>query len=342
MRTRRPGDAAFRRGTPAGEGWDESGRSAYRPFRPEPEDELVHPGGKADEGGAARVDNTPPGFDERPPPLFPPPVAPQPVAPPPVAPSAVTPPQAEPPPPAPVVPEQQRAPEPQPQPPEPAREQVWAAPEELYEDEEPYDYRYATGRGGRDRSAGGTSALAIGGFVLLGILAIGVGAFISGIFAGGVAEATPSPTPTVTASPTASPVPSLSSLPSASAAATANPSLPPFTFADGFTARTEPCLDEPQSDDGCNSSGASISGGSVWIWVGFRKGNNSDELGVKILDASGTEEGTGSLSLGSIGCGDSCNGWARFRFSGLDPGTYTIRVERGGVPAAEAGFTVTG
>lgn len=214
---------------------------------------------------------------------------------------------------------------------------------EPYDDFESYDYRYAPDRGERDRPPGGMSPLAIGGFVLLGILAIGVGAFISGIFAGGVAQATPTPTPSTTAAPTATPeaTPLPSTSPSA-AATTPAPSLPPFTFPDGFTARTEPCRDQPDSDDGCDSSGASVSEGSIWVWVGFRKGTDDDVLGVTILNALGQPVGDGSLSLEAIDCGDSCNGWGRFRFGGLAPGDYTIRIDRNGDPAAEASFTVTG
>jgi hypothetical protein len=52
--------------------------------------------------------------------------------------------------------------------------------------------------------------------------------------------------------------------------------------------------------------------------------------------------GDGSLSLGSISCGDSCSGWGRFKFSSLGVGNYTIRVNRNGQLAAQATFTVTG
>ncbi len=65
-------------------------------------------------------------------------------------------------------------------------------------------------------------------------------------------------------------------------------------------------------------------------------------LSVTVVDAAGTAVGDGSLALGSIGCGDSCSGWARFRFSGLAVGNYTIKVERNDAPVTEAGFTVTG
>jgi hypothetical protein len=337
IRVHRPGDAPFRRGSPVGEGAD-APPSPYQPFRPEPEDELVLPGAAPAEPAAPRIDNTPPGFDERPTPPPPPVVAASPPRvfsqPPPLPRPTPTPaaarveppaPAATPPPPVPVA-----AAEPPPE------------PERPYSAAEPYDYRYRVPDDDWNRRGSGMSPLAIGGFVLLGILAIAVGAFISGIFAGGVASESPSPTPSVSVAP--SPSHSLEPTPAPSVAATpiASANGSPVPFPDGFTARTEPCAEEPTSIDGCNSSGATISGGSVWVWVGFRKGTESDVLGVTIVNASGTSVGDGSLELGSIGCGDSCSGWARFRFTGLDVGNYTIRVTRNGTLAAEATFTVTG
>jgi hypothetical protein len=85
-----------------------------------------------------------------------------------------------------------------------------------------------------------------------------------------------------------------------------------------------------------------VSGGSVWVWVGFRKGTGEDVLGVAIVNASGVTVEDSNLSLAAIGCDDSCSGWGRFRFGGLTPGNYTIRIDRNGEPAAEASFTVTG
>ena len=187
------------------------------------------------------------------------------------------------------------------------------------------------------------SPLAIGGFVLLGILAIAVGAFIAGIFGGGTAVESPTSSPIVSIAPSATLGPSL--------APSSGPSLPaptpgpsngsPVTFPDGFTARTEPCAEEPTTPDGCNSSGASISGGSVWVWVGFRKGDPTDVLTVTIVDAAGRSVGDGSKTLASIGCTDTCSGWLRFKFSALSQGNYTIKLDRNGQLAAEASFTVT-
>jgi hypothetical protein len=358
IRVHRPGDAAFRRGSPIGEA---SGAvpSPYEPFRPEPEDELVLSGAEAAED-APHVDNTPPGFDERPVP--PPPVVPASV----VAPGApAAPPPArifkEPPPPvaraapaavvaaasvaaAPV----DAAPPPPPAPPPvvlaPAGQ--FEPPEQPYSPAETYDYRNPPPDDDWDRRGSGISPLAIGGFVVLGILAIAVGAFMSGLFSGGVALESPSGTPLISSAP--SQAASLEPTPAASLPPTTpNPSAGggPVVFPDGFTARTEPCAQEPSSQEGCNSSGATISGGSVWVWVGWRNGNNADTIGATIVDAAGTTVADGHIPLSSIGengCGSSCNGWARFKFSGLAIGNYTIRVDRNGTLAAEASFTVTG
>jgi len=90
---------------------------------------------------------------------------------------------------------------------------------------------------------------------------------------------------------------------------------------------------------GCESSGATVSDGAVWVWIGFRKGNAVDVVSVTIVNAAGATAGEGSVSL-SIICDDTCNGWLRFRFGSLEPGNYGIRVARNGLPAAEASFTV--
>jgi hypothetical protein len=353
IRVHRPGDAAFRRGTPAGEGYP-GAPSSYQPFRPEPEDELVlqAPGPDAGEGGP-HVDNTPPGFDDRPVPPEPLAPPPPPVAPPPVVPAA-----AVMPPPARIFKQPSVAATPPPPPPPPAAappppEPVFAQgappppsepPEQPYDPAEPYDYRYRPPDHDWSRRGSGMSALAIGGFVLLGILAIAVGAFMSGLFSGGAAVASPSASPSVSVAPSLSQAPSLqpSAGPSVPVATPAPSTGTPGVFADGFTARTEPCAEEPTSQQGCNSDGATVSGGSVWVWVGFRKGNDSDVLSVTVLNAAGTSVGDGSLALGSIGCGNSCSGWARFKFTGLAVGNYTIKVNRNDTYAAQATFTVTG
>ena len=49
-----------------------------------------------------------------------------------------------------------------------------------------------------------------------------------------------------------------------------------------------------------------------------------------------------SRDLSEIGCGDRCDGYLNFTFSGLTPGDYILRIDRNGDFAAEAQFTVTG
>ena len=336
IRTHRPGDAAFRRGSSAGEG---ERYSPYQPFRPEPEDGLILAGSEAVDAGAAHLDNTPAGFDDRP--ASPPPgrtadqapsrrAAAAPVVGGVAAAGGAQPPAA----PAPDVPTDT-----------PPQEQ-WAGADEPYQAGDPYDAdegyddRYRDQDDDWGRRGTGVSALAIGGFVLLGVLAIAMGAFVSGIFSGDPSDS-PSPTASVSLAPSITIEPSLAPSVSGSIPPSAGASIPPGTFPDGFTARTEPCAEEPASGDGCNSSGTTVSGGSVWAWIGFRKGTDSDVLSVNIVNGSGASVGDGSLELGSIGCGDSCTGWARFRFGGLAPGTYQIVVNRNGQPAAETSFTVT-
>jgi hypothetical protein len=344
IRIHRPGDAAFRRGSTVGEGYD-AAPSPYQPFRPEPEDELVLPGAEHAEV-PAHVDNTPPGFDDRPPPVPEEPVPSViPPSPPPLParvfkqPASALPPQ-----PAPVAEPEPAAPPEAP----PAAAYEDDEPEQAYDPAEPYDYRYPPPddewRRRPSGPASGMGPLAIGGFVLLGILAIAVGAVMAGLFGGGAAVESPSSTPLISVAPSATLGPSIppSTPPSLAEPTPVASGGSPVAFPDGFTARTEPCAEEPTSQDGCNSSGSTVSGGSVWVWVGFRKGNDTDVLSVKILDAAGTSVGDGSLALGSLDCGDSCNGWGRFRFSGLAVGNYTIRVERNETLAAEATFTVTG
>ncbi|MDP9250678.1 MAG: hypothetical protein M3O78_04860 [Chloroflexota bacterium] len=331
IRTRRPGDLPFRRGVPVGEPGD------YQPFRPEPfqaepEDALVRqpgaPGGEAE----PRVDNTPPDFDEVP---AEPPVVP-------VRPVAAVPPAA-------AVPLAAATPSVAPLPraraPRPVRAAAAARPaaisREVYKAAEPDEQPYSAYTYPEERRSGLVGPLAIVAFVALGLMAIGVGAVLSGMFAG-AASATPAPTPLVSQSPpTVSPSvggsPSVTSVPTPSVAPT--PVLP-VVFPDGFTANAQPCAEQPTSFDGCNSSGSTVSSGTVWVWVGFRNGGKGDMLTVTILDSAGSAVHDATIDLGGI-CA-SCNGYVRFRFSGLSPGSYTIRVDRNDQLADAAKFTVAG
>lgn len=347
LRQRGGGDGPFRRGAvPPG----------YQSFRPEPEDEFVRRAPDAD-ATAQHLDHTPPGFDERPaPPPPPPPPAYEP-APAPVEapePGAETQQGTEPDAPQPEEP----AWVPPPPPPQPA----WQPPPPAYEppaaryaeepvpssgqwDEDEHGYEPAAYRAYGDDDGGpggGIGPLMLGLFVVMGILAVGIGAALSGVFGNGVAQATPTPTALVTQQATPSPTLEPSIEPSIEPSLEPTPSSgSPIIFPDGFTAETQPCAEQPESFSGCDSSGATVSGGAVWVWIGFRKGNDADAVSVTIVNAAGATAGESSLLLGDvIDCGDSCNGWLRFRFGGLAPGNYGIRVARNGLPAAEASFTV--
>ncbi len=106
-------------------------------------------------------------------------------------------------------------------------------------DEEPYgaledDYPYpypADDRGGR----GGSGALPIIGFILLGVLALGVGAVLATLLGGngGVGEASPSPTAAVSVAPSVGPSTGPSGSVSESPGGTPEPTDGPVTFPDG-------------------------------------------------------------------------------------------------------------
>ena len=331
IRQRRSGDAPFRRGMGGEESAvdDSFASGPHEPFRPEPEDALARrPSTPA--VPAPRVDRAPEEIDARP--IEPRPVAPAPAPEPPVIQPAAT---IEPAPAVPVaafVPVQA--------PPVPVEPPAWSA-------EPPYDSGpYDDDRGGSyedEPRGGGFGPLAVVAVVALGLMAIGLGAILSGVFSGvASASPSPSPTPTISVTATASATAEPTGGPTSTAIPTPVPTAGPVVFADGFTAQTQPCLEQPTSFSGCSSSGSTVSGSSIWVWVGFRKGNDADLITASILDASGATLHDGSVSLSTISCGSSCNGWLRFRFSGLAAGSYGIRIDRNGQLAAESSFTVSG
>ena len=344
MRLRRSGDAPFRRGTGSGDSEGDEPRTSggYEPFRPEPEDALARRSSTPNLS-APLVDHTPPEPEaepaEPPPqPPFKPPPEPEPAA-------------AEPSPSEPE-PVDEPAEEPAPAPAEPVVAFVPPSPPEPRPEEPGYEldesaYRSGSFDGGYRASAyvdeprgGGFGPLAVVAVVALGLMAIGLGAILSGVFSG-VASASPStsllPSVAATASLTAEPT----ATPTATQVGTAIPTVAPIVPANAFTAQTQPCAAEPVSS-GCNSSGSTVSGDSIWVWVGFRKGNDADLITATVLDSTGGKVNDGTVSLSTIGCGSTCNGWLRFRFSGLTPGNYGIRIDRNGQLVAESSFLVSG
>jgi len=209
----------------------------------------------------------------------------------------------------------------------------------------PYDGGYQAGAYAEEPRGAGFGPIAAVAVVALALMAIGLGAILSGVFSGTASSSptasaqaslppTPLPTPLATAVPSESVAPSL--------APTPTPTAGPVVFADGFTAEAQPCADQPNSFSGCDSSGSTVSGTAIWVWVGFHKGNDADVITANVIDAGGTTIKDGSVSLSAISCGSSCNGWLRFRFTGLTAGSYGIRIDRNGEFAAASSFTISG
>jgi hypothetical protein len=208
-------------------------------------------------------------------------------------------------------------------------------------DQEDYGYPYEEWQEPGERRAG-LGAVAILGFLALGVLALLSGAVLAGVFVrpgAGLGEATPTPlsTPVVTVEPTPSPSVTESGSPDASGSPGASGE--PIVFPDGFTAEAQPCIRGSVTPTGCDSNGASNSG-SVDIWVGFTNGTSNDVVGASLIAPDGSTV-DGSIDLADIGCTASCGGYTFFPFDGLSPGTYEVRVTRNGELAGTTTFEVS-
>lgn len=215
-----------------------------------------------------------------------------------------------------------------------------------YTDDAGHPYEYDEWEDPRDRRSSGASAVAILGFLALGVLALFGGAVLAGVFNEdpGTARATPTPSasaviesiPPATA-PSVAPTeqPPASAAPSGSPAASGDP----IEFPDGFTAEAQPCLPGSAGQNGCNSNG-SVNSGTTDIWIGFAGGSGDDVIGARLLNAEGDQLSDGSIELASIGCGVECRGYTRFNFSNLPEGTYTVEVSRNGDLADRVTFEV--
>ncbi len=208
-------------------------------------------------------------------------------------------------------------------------------------DQEPDPYAYDDWQEPRERRAG-LGAVAILGFLALGVLALLGGAVLAGIFSAGpgigaLGDATPSPTAVATVVPTPSASADAGETPATSGSPAASGE--PVVFPDGFTAEAQPCIRGSATADGCDSNGASNSG-SVDIWVGFQGGNSDDVVGAALVTPDGSEI-DGSIDLARIGCTSACTGYTWFPFDGLEPGTYEVRVTRNGELADTVTFEVS-
>ena len=203
---------------------------------------------------------------------------------------------------------------------------------------------------GDGRRRGGAGALAVIGFVVLGLAALLGGAILAGVLNTaapvGAASASPSasPSPGETASGTAQG--SAQPTGSGSSSASGSPAASASTGPDNFTARVQPCASDKMSFKGCAQDGSTISSDQVWVWVGFYKAAYNDVIGVKLVEkASGAAVGDGATPLGqdNIGCkpDTECTGYLYFTFDQVKPGAYTIKVSRNGQDVAQASLTVT-
>jgi len=333
IRQRRPGDNRLRRGTPFDGG--DAPVPGYVPFEPDPDDALaVREAGQQDQ---PHVDNTAPDFDERAAeaarPLPPPP---------PVEPAGYTsapyPDEQEPedayvPPPQPTWEQPQYADEPQP-------DEPYGAPDDAY----PYAWEAA-----EEPRRGGGGMLPILGFAALAVLALGVGAALAGIFTGGVANASATPTPSVAA--TTSTAPSVTESPTESGASpTPEPTDGPVTFPDGAELSIQMCgssgfhnsaIGRPE-ENACEVDGSSVEGGDVWAVVVFAKAGGDDTLTVQLMEnGQGQNEQEFTIRSKLDTCGASCNGLLYgAQYTDLLSGDYKVVLQRNGEFADSATFTV--
>ena len=314
IRQRRPGDARLRRGA-ALEAHDAP--AGYVPFEAAPEDaQAVR---ETTDAPPSRVDNTPPDFDVAPRPQ----PSPQPF-------EAQTP---------------YREVNGWAQPPaEPAAAPAWAAAEEEGEaaDHEPYDeaeegYPYSSD----NRRGGGSGMLPVIGFVLLAILALGVGAALAGILGGGGAAST---SPTATPSQSAAGSQPASAEPTASEGEgnpTPEPTDGPVAFPDGAEITVQPCATQGMSFTGCSVDGSTISRRTMWVWIGFKKAVGTDTFTLELRSDGQTIDQQDNELWTVLDCPGTCSGYligAAYR--DLDPGEYQLIVRRNDDFADSATFTV--
>jgi hypothetical protein len=341
IRQRRPGQGSLRRGSPPDEDAFGGRATGYVAFAPEPEDAMALHEPDPDEP-AANIDNTSTDFD-RPvqamPPMPPMDESPQPYEPPqpyqpPAPPEQVAPaPHYE--------PRYDEPPNYEPQPYAAAEDPApYGAPEDAYPYSEPA-YAAAAGDG---RRRGGSSALPIIGFIVLCVLALGVGAVLASVLGGngGVAQATATPSVTESAGPSVEP----SNEPSGSTPgqqATPEPTDGPITFADGAIIRVQPCATQAMSFDGCKEDGSTITDPTMWVWIGFEHASGSDNFTLT-LQSDGQTVDQQEKELGTVlDCPGSCSGYligAAYR--DLAAGDYQLIVRRNGDFADSASFTVEG
>jgi hypothetical protein len=323
---RRPGEGGFRRGT--------DGEAGYVPFQPEPEDSLALRR-RQEAAAARRVDNLPAEQEQQP--RWPDEDREEVVVAAPLASSSETPP----PPAAPSV-----EPEPDPE---------YDYPPEAYDDapygrpEDAYAYPYYT-----DERRRGGGALPIIGFVVLCVLALGVGAVLAGLLGGDDPAGQAGPSASAEASAETSDA--ASTEPSAEASASAGEATPqpsdgPVAFPDGALMTIQPCdtddfrqeaVGNPE-EIACQVDGSSVSDGSVWAVVVFSDTAGADTLEVVLRSGGETIDEQEAVLSSKVDCAGTCSGLVYgAAYQGLEPGDYELVLNRNGEFADAATFVVEG
>ena len=348
VRHRRPGDPAMRRGRPPGD----ASPAGYVPFQPEPEDASAIRDDEESGQPVQHVDHTPPDFDQQPPPpvyrethddraaaaaagyaaasRYEPPSAPYQAEP------GTEPPAYEP------DPYQGDAYGPSHAPATygeaPIDEAPYGAPEDAY----PYPYP-ADSRGGR----GGSGALPIIGFILLGVLALGVGAVLAILLGGngGVGAASPTPTASVSVAPSGAPSTGPSGSVSEQPSGTPEPTDGPVTFPDGAVITVQPCATRDMDFDGCDVDGSTIDSDTMWVWIGFDDADGSDSFVLTLRSDGQTIDQQEKVLDEALGgdCPGTCSGYLiGAAYSNLEPGEYELVIRRNDDFADSATFRVEG
>ena len=212
-----------------------------------------------------------------------------------------------------------------------------------YDQAADYEQSYAYGdEWGGGRRGSGLGPVVILGFLALGVLALLGGAVLAGVFDDdGTGSATQSPTasvePTLAPSTDVTPTPVV---PTDSGGGSPPPTDGPVTFPDGFIGDIEPCATEEMDFPGCTEDGSSITSDRMWVWIGFTNAQGTDELVLR-LQFGGQTIGQSPFVMGeTVRCPETCDGYLRQGYTGLNPGDYELILERNGEFADRASFTV--
>jgi hypothetical protein len=334
IRTRGPGDAPLRRGRPLEDDERPAHAAGYVPFVPEPEDAMAV---REEEAPTPppNVDHTAADFDERArevprdAPLEEPPSAssdaeaarPQTVYAHPDRPEAA-------------YADEAFAEEPYAE--GPYLDESSGAREDAY----PYEPAYAGEGGGRRRGGG---ALPIIGFILLCVLALGVGAALAGVLGGGIGQTSTTPSPSASLGATAEPTVEPTETPPSQASVTPEPTDGPVTLPDGTIITVQPCASQRMNFDGCREDGSVITESTMWVWIGFQDAHGTDTFELTLISDGQTIDQQ-DKELGTLlDCPGTCSGYligAAYRE--LAPGDYQLVVRRDGDFADSATFTVEG